>query len=152
MVVRKAFSRTLYNKSDKTAKDILKAYLNRSGHSLLDDEENYHADLETKKDGKRYFHEAEIKYAWNGEWPLHWDEIRIPFRKQRLLDKYQDHSLIFYVISGDEERFWKIPATILRSCEVREASNRYIDKGEKFFHIPVSKAIMVMINQKEVDL
>jgi hypothetical protein len=152
MVVRKAFSRNLYNKSDKTAKNILKTYLSRSGHSLLNDEENYHADLETRKNGKRYFHEAEIKYAWNGEWPLQWNEIRIPFRKQRLLDKYQDHNLTFYVISGDQERFWKIPATVLKTCEIREASNKYIDKGEKFFHIPTSKALLVMMNPVEEDL
>ena len=80
------------------------------------------------------------------------NEIRIPFRKQRLLDKYQDHNLTFYVISGDQERFWKIPATVLKTCEIREASNKYIDKGEKFFHIPTSKALLVMMNPVEEDL
>jgi hypothetical protein len=145
--VRKAFSRSLYNKSDKTAKNIIREYLIKSqGHSLLDDVENYYADLQTSKKGKQYYHEAEMKYSWRGDWPTHWEEIRIPYRKKRLLEKYSNEDLTFYVISGDEQKFWKISSDTLRESPVREASNRYIDKGESFFHISVSNADLISIN------
>jgi hypothetical protein len=145
--VRKAFSRSLYNKSDKTAKNIISEYLIKSqGHSLVNDVENYYADLQTFKEGKEYYHEAEMKYSWRGDWPTHWGEIRIPSRKKRLLEKYSNERLTFYVISGDEQRFWKISSDTLRESPVKEASNRYIDKGETFFHIPVSNADLISIN------
>ena len=30
-----------------------------------------------------------LKSSWEGDWPEHWAEIRIPERKQRFVDKYK---------------------------------------------------------------
>lgn len=138
--MKKKFSRSLYNMADKTAKDIISNHLKSEGHLIVNSKENYYADIETTKDGESFFHEAEMKYSWKGKWPEHWSEIRIPSRKKRLLDKYNEDDLTFYVISSDGENFWKIPADVVRSSEVKEASNRYLDKGETFYHIQTNQA------------
>jgi hypothetical protein len=143
MSARKGFSRSLYNESDSKAKKVVQSYLESTGHTITNSEENYHADLESTKDGKTYYHEAEMKFSWKGDWNPTWEEIRIPHRKQRLLDKYEGKSLTFYVIRNDKKFFWKIPSDVLRNCEVKEAKNRYISKGEEFFHIKVAKATLV---------
>jgi len=138
--MKKKFSRSLYNMADKTAKDVISSYLKSEGHSIVNSKENYYADIETTKNGGSFFHEAEMKFSWKGKWPEHWSEIRIPSRKKRLLDKYDEEDLTFYVISADGENFWRIPADVVRSSEVKEASNRYLDKGETFYHISVDNA------------
>jgi hypothetical protein len=86
---------------------------------------------------------VEIKFSWKGDWPVDWEEIRIPYRKKKLLD---NSNLTFYILRADCKQAWEIPATILSTlATVKEVSNRYVRKGEKFFHIPVEHATLLNI-------
>ena len=101
--VRKQFNRALYEAYDTPARDKLVAYLEAKGHAIVSNEENYNVDVVSQKGGFTYFNEAEVKTAWKADWPTDWKEIRIPERKQRLLDKHEDVNgvLNFYVLSQD---------------------------------------------------
>jgi len=114
----------------------------------MNTEEDYYVDVVTQKHGYTYFNEAEVKVAWSGDWPTHWTEIRIPERKQRLLDKYQGEKgvLNFYVFDKDLSKAWRIKDTLLKKERLKEAKGRYIQKGELFFHIPYVEAELVVIN------
>ena len=143
--VRKNFSRALYQAYDKKAKDTLVDLLESKGHTIVNTEENYFVDVVSQKDGYTYFNEAEVKVAWDGDWPTHWKEIRIPERKQRLLDKYEGNNgvLNFYVFREDMKQVWRIKDTLLTKESLAEAKGRYIQKGELFFHIPYTEAELV---------
>lgn len=143
--VRKSFSRALYNAYDKPARDILIDYLEGKGHVIVSNEENYNVDVVSQKHGLTFLNEAEVKTGWKEDWPTHWSEIRIPERKQRLLDKYngEDGVLNFYVFRHDLKQAWRIKDTLLTKESLREAKGRYIQKGEQFFHIPYSEAELV---------
>ncbi len=143
--VRKNFSRALYQAYDKKAKDTLVDLLESKGHTIVNTEENYFVDVVSQKDGYTYFNEAEVKVAWDGDWPTHWKEIRIPERKQRLLDKYEGTNgvLNFYVFREDMKQVWRIKDTLLTKESLAEAKGRYIQKGELFFHIPYTEAELV---------
>tara|TARA_R100000479_G_C6197922_1_gene133577 strand:+ start:46 stop:492 length:447 start_codon:yes stop_codon:yes gene_type:complete len=145
--VRKKFSRALYEAYDTKAKDALTAYLLKKGHVLVSTEENYHVDVVSQKHGYTYFNEAEVKVAWEGDWPEHWKEIRIPERKQRLLDKYQGENgvLNFYVFRKDLKQAWRIRDYLLTKESLGEAKGRYIRKGELFFHIPFTEAELIVL-------
>lgn len=147
MVVRKKFSRALYEAYDKAAKDSLIKLLKDKGHTIVTQEENYHVDVVSQKDGYTYFNEAEVKVAWDGDWPEHWKEIRIPERKQRLLDKYQGENgvLNFYVFRKDLKQAWRIRDYLLTKESLKEAKGRYIRKGELFFHIPFTNAELIIL-------
>ena len=94
--VRKNFSRALYEAYDKQAKDALVSHLESKDHVIVNTEENYFVDVVSQKHGLTFLNEAEVKVAWENDWPEHWDEIRIPERKQRLLDKYEgDDGVLF---------------------------------------------------------
>ena len=142
MVVRKKFSRALYEAYDKAAKDSLIKLLKDKGHTIVTQKENYHVDVVSQKDGYTYFNEAEVKVAWDGDWPPSWREIRIPERKQRLLDKYDGENgvLNFYVFRKDLKQAWRIKDTCLTQDSLGEARGRNIRKGELFFHIPYTSA------------
>ena len=96
----------------------------------------------------RLLWEVEVKYSWKtDEWPDSWKELRIPYRKQRLLDKWKNECyndiLTFVVFNHDCTKAWHVDGHTLLDCEVKEVSNRNIRKGEKFFHIPVTDAYLV---------
>ena len=145
--VRKQFNRALYEAYATKAKDALIAYLLKKGHVLVNTEENYHVDVISQKHGFTYFNEAEVKVAWDGDWPEHWKEIRIPERKQRLLDKYQGENgvLNFYVFRKDLKEAWRIRDYLLTKESLAEAKGRYIRKGELFFHIPFTDAELIIL-------
>ena len=145
--VRKQFNRALYEAYDTKAKDALIAYLLKKGHVLVNTDENYHVDVISQKHGFTYFNGAEVKVAWEGDWPEHWKEIRIPERKQRLLDKYQGENgvLNFYVFRKDLKEAWRIRDYLLTKESLAEAKGRYIRKGELFFHIPFTDAELIIL-------
>ena len=109
---KKPFDRTLYEQSDSKAKTTISSWLIQQGHEIADTKENYSCDLESIKNGKQYNSEVEIKYSWKGDWPSSWDEIRIPFRKNRLLNI---DNLTFYVLRADCLQAWSINSDILKT-------------------------------------
>jgi len=144
---RKSFSHNLYGKYDAVAKKTLISHLIGEGHDLVDSTESYDADVVTQKDGVKYYSEAEVKTAWKGEWPTHWEEIRIPERKGRLLSKYEGEKgvLNFYIFRKDMKQVWRIKDTSLRDERLREARGRNILKGELFYHIPYTEAELINV-------
>ena len=146
-MIKRPFSKALYDAYDKPARETLATYLESQGHTVVSNEEDYNVDLVTQKNGFTYFNEVEVKTAWKGDWPEHWSEIRIPERKKRLLEKHQgvDGVLNFYIFSFDMSKIWRIKDTLLTRESLKEASGRYIRKGEKFFHIPYTSAELVQL-------
>ena len=88
-VVRKQFNRALYEAYDAPARNALVFYLEDNGHTIVNNEENYNVGVISQKGAYTYYNEAEVKTAWKGDWPSHWAEVRIPERKQRLLEMYK---------------------------------------------------------------
>ena len=141
--VRKQFSKALYEAYDGPARTALVLFLESKGHTIVNNEENFSVDVVSQKDGHTYFNEAEVKTGWKSDWPVDWKEIRIPERKQRLLDKQVDGFLNFYVFRSDLKQAWRIKDTLLTQDSLREAKGRYIKKGELFFHVPFTKAELI---------
>jgi hypothetical protein len=141
---RKPFSRGLYSKYDGAAKQTLISHLQGEGHDIVDTTESYDADIITKKDGVQYHNEAEVKTAWRGDWPTHWEEIRIPERKKRLLSKHSSN-LKFYIFSGDLSKAWCIDSTQLTEDKLKEATGRNIYNGEQFYHVPYKEAQLINV-------
>jgi len=141
---RKPFSSNLYSKYDDVAKRALISHLVKEGHELLDSTESYDADLITQKGNVTYYSEAEVKTAWNGDWPSHWAEIRIPERKKRLLGKHHSN-LKFYIFSGDLSKAWCIDSSLLTEDKLKEARGRNITNGEQFYHVPYKQAKLIKL-------
>jgi hypothetical protein len=141
--VRKSFNRALYEAYDAPARAALVLYLEGKGHTIVNNEENYSVDVVSQYKGHTYFNEAEVKTGWKSDWPTDWKEIRIPERKQRLLDKDVDGFLNFYVFRADYRQVWRIKDSLLTQESLGEAKGRYIRKGELFFHIPYTKAELI---------
>lgn len=145
--VRKKFNRALYEAYDTPAKDGLTNYLLSKGHAIVTTEENYKVDVISQKEGLTYYNEAEVKLGWDNDWPEHWAEVRIPERKTRLLDTYrnQDGVLNFYIFNKYITKAWRIKDTLLTKESLRGAKGRFIQKGELFYHVPYTKAELIVL-------
>jgi hypothetical protein len=145
--VRKSFNRALYEAYDEPAKQALVKLLEAKGHTIVSTEENYYVDVVSQKNGYTYFNEAEVKTAWKTDWPTTWADIRIPERKQRLIDKHgvENGVLNFYVFNKDMTQAWRIKDTLLTRESLAPAFGRNIRKGELFFHIPYTSAELVKL-------
>jgi len=146
-MIKRPFSKKLYETYDNAAKEKLISFLKLNGHTILNDKEDYNADVVSEKDGLTYYNEAEVKVAWTNDWPSHWAEIRIPERKKRLVKMYAEQNgvLNFYVFRKDMKQAWRIKDTCLTEESLAEAKGKYIRKGEKFFHIPYTNAELVTL-------
>jgi len=150
MTVKKKFDKSLYDIADKAAKEAMVTWLKEHDHTNIDTNETTYFDIVSIVDEglPRHLYEVEVKYSWKTDtWPNNWEELRIPFRKQRLLDKWKKECyndlLTFVVFNHDCTMAWHVDGNTLFDCEVKEVSNRNIRKGEQFFHIPVSQAYLV---------
>ena len=143
---RKPFSKKLYDKADRKAKDIMRAYLEEQGQELKKDIEQYSCDIEGKDGHGR---EVEIKYSWRGEWPASWEDVRIPHRKKRLIDKKGEENITFYVLNSMCEQAWEITGSVVSEAEVVEVPNKFVPKGELFYSILVSKAKKIFLTREK---
>jgi len=142
--MRKPFEQHLYDKHDNPAKEKLVSLLENTGHTIRNVSENYYADVVSEKDGNTVYSEAEVKTAWKAEWPTDWEEIRIPERKKRLLDKYKGN-VNFYVFNNDLSQCWLIKGSQMKDDTIKPAFGKYIRKGEKFFHINYNEAELITL-------
>jgi hypothetical protein len=144
-MIKRPFSKALYEAYDSPARKALAAYLESNGHTVINNEENYNVDVVSQKNGLTYYNEVEVKTAWKGDWPTYWVEVRLPERKKRLKGKHTDGVLNFYIFRPDFKQAWRIKDTLLTDESLREAKGRYIHKGEKFFHIPYTSAELIKL-------
>ena len=147
--IRKPFSRALYDKADRKAKDIIRIYLENQGHKLKKDIEQYYCDIEGEE-GHGW--EVEIKYSWKKEWPEAWEDVRIPHRKKRLIDKKGEENITFCVLNSMCTQAWEIPGSVVAGAEGIEVSNKFVPKGELFYSIFVSQAKKIFLTgENEYD-
>jgi len=144
------FQADSYKENDGMAKDIVIKYLKSKGHINFDDKENYSFDIKSEKNGHTYYSEVEMKNQWRGDWNTSWKEIRIPYRKFKLINKFaelndKDAYLNFYIIRSDCEYAWRIKDNQLTDDCIKEIWLGNARRKEHFFHIPYTEAELVKL-------
>jgi hypothetical protein len=148
----KKFDKKLYEDADPLSKGTLSSWLSKNGYTDINQEETYGVDIVCKKVGIPCYFETEIKYGWKGEWPNSWNEIRIPYRKLKIVQKWMregsNGALTFVIFRSDCEQAWFIDGITVFQADVEKVSNKYVS-NEKFFHIDVNDAHI--INMGDID-
>tara|TARA_R110000796_G_scaffold207942_1_gene324228 strand:+ start:61 stop:963 length:903 start_codon:yes stop_codon:yes gene_type:complete len=150
----RTFDRESYNQNDARAKKYMVSYLTEQNFSDIVAKEDYYFDVSASKKDEKFFFEVEIKNQWDTHWPNSWKEIRIPQRKQRLIDRkekdYPDHDLYFVVFNTNCSQAWFIKAKDVNESSVGTIQNSSRTGEphlkEPFFHIPVEKAKLIQIS------
>jgi hypothetical protein len=134
--------------NDARAKKVLSDYLISEGYNTHLETENYSFDLKATKDNNEELFEVEVKLQWGETWNPTWVEIRIPERKQRLIDLWKKDfphlKFTFVILNTTLEQGWFIPANVVDESRVGTIQNsKRIGEPhlkEPFFHIPMQKA------------
>ena len=149
------FDRQSYKENDARAKKAMVGYLTANKFNDIVDKEDYYFDVSANKKNRKFFFEVEIKNQWDTYWPETWKEVRIPQRKQRLINRkekdYPDHDLYFVVFNTTCKQAWFIKDSLVNESSVGKIQNSKRPKdsphlAEPFFHIPVDKAKLIQIS------
>ena len=140
-----------YEENDNKAKTAITSYLESNGHTILDMKEDYSFDIKSEKNGGMYYSEVEMKNQWTGDWNPKWTEIRIPYRKFKLVNKYKEMQgnntyCNFYVIRQDAAQAWRIKDFQLTKECVKEIWLANARRKEYFFHIPYTEAELINLS------
>ena len=148
------FDRQSYKENDARAKKAMVGYLTANKFNDIIDKEDYYFDVSANKKDRKFFFEVEIKNQWGVQWPDSWKEVRIPERKQRLINRkekdYPEHELYFVIFNTDCTQAWFIKDKIVDESSVGTIQNSsrtgepHLE--EPFFHIPVDKAKKIQIS------
>lgn len=153
----RSFDRLSYTIYDKKAREAMVKYLTANNYMDIVSKENYNFDISAKKD-KDYFFEVEVKSQWRDKWNPLWKEIRIPERKQRLINiwraEHPKHDFKFVVFNNDLKQAWFIDADVVDKSKVGTIQNsRFVNAPhlkEPFFHIPLGNANLVQIAKERI--
>ena len=149
--MRKGFDKDTYNKYDSIAKNALSNWLGSNGYKDIDSKETYGVDIVCKdKDNIECYFETEVKTGWHDHWPDSWKEIRIPYRKRRLIDKWTREgchgSLTFVIFNKPLDQGWFMDGKIVNESDIKPVDN-IMSANELFFHIKVPDAKLVKIKE-----
>ena len=148
------FDRQSYKENDARAKKAMVNYLTANKFNDIVDKEDYYFDVSANKKDRKFFFEVEIKNQWGVQWPDTWKEVRIPERKQRLINRkekdYPEHELYFVIFNTDCSQAWFINDKNVDASSVGTIQNSTKTNAphlkEPFFHIPVDKAKLIQIS------
>ena len=137
-----------YNENDSKGKITITNYLESIGHTILDTKEDYSFDIKSEKNGCMYYSEVEMKNQWKGEWNPNWSDVRVPYRKHRLINKYEqvrnDKTFCnFYIIRNDRKQAWRVKDYQLTKECAKEVWLSNAGRYEYFFNIPYQEAELV---------
>ena len=148
------FDQELYNKADPLSNGVMESWLKRNGYSNVDLKETYGVDITCKKDSVPAFFETEIKYSWVRQWPNEWMEVRIPYRKHKIVDKWirngSKGTLTFIVFRSDCKQAWFIDGLTVKNSRVAKLNTKYTT-NEEFYHIDVNDAHIINMEKEDVE-
>lgn len=139
----KSFSSSLYRQYDKQAAIAVLEYLESIDVWASPNEDTYGPDLVVWEGFRpmRYV-ELAIRSAWtSGDWPPHWDPVRIEERK---LKNFQlALPCEYWVICGDSSSALVVPSGVIERFKhtLHEVSNAQVSEGERFIQIPLEECI-----------
>ena len=89
-----------------------------------------------------------MKNQWKGDWNTNWLDVRVPYRKHRLINKYEqvqnDKTFCnFYIIRNDRKQAWRVKDYQLTKECAKEVWLSNAGRYEYFFNIPYQEAELV---------
>lgn len=130
---RKTFSRALFDKHDKPAKEVAKSLLSQLGYVVVNEDEAYGShDFIVAKDGVELKIEVEQKMAWKTR--------MFPFRTHNVsCRKSTSQADLFLQVSANEKYVAMCPMSVVKGSPVKRIDTCFGTQNEPFFDVPTSR-------------
>lgn len=150
MSIRKAFDPTLYADNDRIARDRVLQQLRDNGIYARDNQDEYGVDILVHR-GHPVISgiEVEVKQHWSGP-TFPFDTVQLPCRKQRLLDD-SDIPIEFWILNREMDHAIIIRAGVLNESQRKEIPNKYVQKGEYFWQVPINLCTILKFGTTDTD-
>ena len=133
----KKFDKKLYEEFDNKAKEKTFTLFQEHSYELTVSENQYDVDFYYEKDDVKLFYvECEVKTLWKTE-TFPFKTIQIPERKKKFCNK--DLPVYFIMWNNDLTKYLIIDHNTLIASPLVEVKNKYVEKNEKFFQVPIEK-------------
>jgi hypothetical protein len=129
---RKAFDRELYRANDNKARQATKRYFERKGYTVYDHPDQYAQDLVVEDEGATFCVECEVKNVWSGE-RFPYQSVQLPERKS----KFFNTATMFFIWNKELTHAMTFWSQDVQQLEPVEVPNKYVQKGEYFYQIPM---------------
>jgi hypothetical protein len=140
MSAYKKFDQDLFDKNDQAARLAVLSHLDSAGLYATENPDKYGPDLILYRGLKPLSYiECEIKRVWSGP-NLPWDSVQLPVRKSKFLDLVIPTE--FWILNLELTHCIIIPEAVLAQVPRKEVRNKYIDRGEMFWQVPLDMCIL----------
>lgn len=137
--MRKKFDKDLYNKNDP-AKNKAIEYFKTKDMSAIVNPNDYGVDLIVDN---KFYCEVEVKHNWKGN-NFSFPTLQIPERKKKFAS-INDMPVMFMVLNSEHTHAFLVNAKDVLRSPLVEVPNKYVEKEELFFQIPVKKLTKVRL-------
>jgi len=134
--ITKKFNLNLFNENDKISKIKVIEYFQNEGIELIENPDQYGIDLLNIEDNiiKMGF-EVEHRFNWSG-YIFPYTTINVPYRKTKFLsDNYKTY---YCALNKELTMLFLLDMDKLKSCNIKENKNKYINNGEMFYSVPIN--------------
>lgn len=159
MGVHKKFSQKLFDQNDELARATITKFLESRNLEVRPNPNKFGVDLyvyhpapSNSPDGANvesvgqkadpfYAVECEIKRVWHGS-VLPWSTVQLPWRKK----KYSDDEAVpveYWILNNELTHAIVIYEAELTDKRLTEVRNKYVDRGEYFYQIPLDVCSIV---------
>ena len=134
----KVFDPDLYAKNDN-AKFLIVEWLESKGYSATINPDQYGIDILASKGERNLRVEVEVKHNWPDE-QFKYPTLQIPERKRKFAN---DKDTWFVVMNSVRTQALIASAEALLDSPLVEVSNKLVDRGERFFQIPLDRCFAI---------
>jgi len=143
--VCKKFDKNLHTEYDSFGREIVKNFIEKEFKlKALDNPDKYGVDLIIYHNSDVVgYAEVEVRNSWKDD-VFPFSDLNIPYRKKKLFDN--PLPTLFFSVNKKGSALLYCGSMVILSCEVKELYNKYVEKGELFFKVPLGMLKYSLVN------
>lgn len=140
----KPFDQQLYNENDPKGREVVRNFIELRGYTVIDNPDEYHADLIAKKRDVEYLLEVERRDKEHWDVKFQYKTVTIPKRKEKFTDK----EFAYIIVRYDGKEIGILSREKVKKYFTEEYviyKNTKYQSNESFFDIPTNEFVFISI-------
>jgi len=142
-MTNKPFDERLFQDNDPVSREKVIKYFENEGIKLKENPYRYGVDLIQEQNGEVVMGvEVERRHNWVSDM-FPFSTIHVPARKEKFaMDKYPTY---YCALNKNMTKMFMVKMDDVKNCPRKEINNKYVEKGELFFVVPLNKGRFIYL-------